>query len=63
MCNQIPQNNQKNHKELVSEKHPEINEYLDKRKTTKKEIAFFKIGYASKKNNFNEYLKKEHDDG
>ena len=35
------------HEEIVSGKYPEVVEYLDKRKTTKKEIIFFKIGYSS----------------
>ena len=47
------------HEEVVSGKYPEVVEYLDKRKITKKEIIFFKIGYASTKNNFYEQLKKE----
>jgi len=50
------------HEELVSEKYPEINEYLNKRKITKKEIIFFKIGYASTKNDFYDHLKKEFDE-
>ena len=37
------------HEELVSGKHLEVMEYLIKRKTTKKEITFFKIGYAPTK--------------
>ena len=47
------------HEELVSEKYPEVLEYLNKRKVTKKEIIFFKIGYASNKNDFYEKIKKE----
>ena len=50
------------HEELVSEKYPEVNEYLNKRKTSKKEISFFKIGYASSKNDFYERLRKEFDE-
>ena len=50
------------HEELVSEKYPEILEYLNKRKITDKEINFFKIGYASIKNNFYEQIKKEFDE-
>jgi len=50
------------HEELMSEKYPEVLAYLNKRKTTKKEIIFFKIGYASANNNFYEKLKKEFDE-
>jgi len=50
------------HEELVSGKYPEVIEYLNKRKTTNKEIIFFKIGYASTKNDFYEQLKKEFDE-
>jgi len=50
------------HEELVSEKYPEVNEYLNKRKTSKKEMSFFKIGYASSKNDFYERLRKEFDE-
>ena len=46
------------HEELVSKKYPEVLEYLNKRKITMKEIFFFKIGYASIKNDFYEQLKK-----
>ena len=49
------------HEELVSGKYPEIIEYLNKRKTTKKEIIFFKIGYTSSRKDFYEQLKKEFD--
>ena len=35
---------------------------MNKRKTTKKEIIFFKIGYASTNNNFYEKLKEEFDE-
>ena len=47
------------HEELISGKHPEIVEYLDKRKTTKKEIIFFKIGFSSNNEFFFEKLSKE----
>jgi len=47
------------HQELISGKHPEVLEYLNKRKTNKDEIIFFKIGYSSPKNDFYEKLKKE----
>ena len=47
------------HEELISGKFPEVLEYLNKRKMTKKEIIFFKIGYASSKEDFYEQLKKE----
>ena len=50
------------HEKLMSEKYPEILTYLNKRKTTKKEIIFFKIGYASANNNFYEKLKEEFDE-
>jgi len=50
------------HEKLMSEKYPEILKYLNKRKTTKKEIIFFKIGYASANNNFYEKLKEEFDE-
>ena len=50
------------HEELVSGKYPEVVEYLNKKKTTKEEILFFKIGYTSKKDNFYEELKKEFDE-
>jgi len=50
------------HEELVSGKYPEVIEYLNKRKMTKKEIIFFKIGYAPNKNDFYEQLKKEFDE-
>jgi len=50
------------HEELVSGKHHEVLEYLNKRKTTKKEIIFFNIGYASAKNDFYEKLIKEFDE-
>ena len=50
------------HKELTSGNYPEISEYLNKRKITKKEVLFFKIGYSSANNNFYEELKKEFDE-
>ena len=50
------------HQELILEKYPEATKYLSERKITKKEIDFFKIGYASKENNFYEILKKEFND-
>ena len=50
------------HEELISEKYSEVIEYLNKRKMTKKEIIFFKIGYAPNKNDFYEQLKKEFDE-
>jgi len=50
------------HDELISGKYPEILDYLDKRKITKKEIIFFKIGYNSEKKFFYEELKKEFDE-
>ena len=43
-------------------KYPEVLEYLNKRKTTKNEIIFFKIGYASTNNNFYEKLKEKFDE-
>jgi len=50
------------HEELVLGKYPQVTEYLNKRKITKKEIIFFKIGYSFAKNNFYEQLKKEFDE-
>ena len=50
------------HEELMSEKYPEILAYLNKRKTTKKEIIFFKIGYSSANSNFYDKLKDEFDE-
>jgi len=47
------------HKELISEKNSTVLEYLNKRKLTKKEMIFFKIGYSPNKNDFFEELKKE----
>ena len=45
--------------ELISNKHPEVMEYLSTRKITKKEITFFKIGYSPVKNIFYDKLKEE----
>ncbi len=50
------------HEEIVSGKNPEVIEYLNGRKISKKEISFFKIGFSPKKNNFYENLKKEFDE-
>ena len=50
------------HQELISEAHPEVLEYLNKRKTHREEIIFFKIGYSSSQNDFYEKLKKEFDE-
>ena len=50
------------HEELVSGKYPEVIKYLNKRKTTKKEIIFFKIGYSSSKKDFYDQLKNEFDE-
>ena len=50
------------HQELISGHHPEVLEYLNKRKTSKEEIIFFKIGYSSPNNDFYEKLKKEFDE-
>ncbi len=47
------------HEQLISNRYPEVLEYLNKRKITKKEIIFFKIGYASSKNEFYEKIKDE----
>jgi len=47
------------HKQLISNDYPEIFQYLEKRKISKKEIDFFKIGYSPTKNEFYEELKKE----
>ena len=47
------------HEELISKKYPEVMEYLNTRKITKKEITFFKIGYSPVKNIFYEKLKEE----
>ena len=48
--------------ELISKKHFEINEYLNKRKITQKEIDFFKIGFAPLTNDFYERLQTEFDE-
>ncbi len=50
------------HQELISGKYPEVLEYLIKRKITKKEIIFFKIGYDSNQKIFYDTLKKEFDE-
>ena len=51
------------HEQLISGKKTEIFEYLNnKRLITKKEIVFFKIGYASSDNDFFEQLKKDFDE-
>ncbi len=44
---------------LLSNKHPEVVDYLNKRNTQKNEIVFFKIGYSPLQNNFYERLKQE----
>ena len=50
------------HQELISGKNSTVLEYLNKRKLTKKEMIFFKIGYSPNKNDFFEELKKEFDE-
>ena len=50
------------HSELISKNYLEISEYLKKRKLTKEEIVFFKIGYSPNKNDFYNELKKEFDE-
>ena len=50
------------HQELISEKNSTALEYLNKRRLTKKEIIFFKIGYSPNKDSFFEELKKEFDE-
>jgi DNA primase len=50
------------HEELVSGKYPEVIEYLNERKMTKKEIIFFKIGYSSSKKDFYDQLKNGFDE-
>ena len=50
------------HEELISGKYSEINEYLNNRKITKKEIVSFKIGYAPLSNNFYEKLNEKFND-
>ena len=47
------------HKELLSGKYSAILEYLNKRKITKKEIFYFKIGFSPENDIFYEELKKE----
>jgi len=47
------------HEQLISGKYLEANEYLKKRKISKEEINFFKIGYASYDNCFYEKLKEK----
>tara|TARA_Y100000590_G_scaffold67278_1_gene72957 strand:+ start:574 stop:2361 length:1788 start_codon:yes stop_codon:yes gene_type:complete len=48
--------------ELISKKNLPINEYLDKRKISKNEVSFFKIGYASSSDFIYESLKKVFDE-
>ena len=50
------------HNELISGKYNEAYNYLIKRKITKEEILFFKIGYAPIQSNFYEDLKKNFDE-
>jgi len=50
------------HEELVKGKFPDVLEYLNKRKVSRKEIIYFKIGYATTTKDFYEELKKEFDD-
>tara|TARA_B100001123_G_scaffold394098_1_gene474617 strand:+ start:538 stop:2325 length:1788 start_codon:yes stop_codon:yes gene_type:complete len=50
------------HSELTSNKYPEVLDYLKKRKVSKDEITFFKIGYSSTKIDFYTELKKEFDE-
>ncbi len=50
------------HNELISEKYPEVYNYLIKRKITKAEILFFKIGFAPQQSNIYEDLKKDFDE-
>ena len=50
------------HNELISGKYNEAYNYLIKRKITKEEILFFKIGYAPIQSNFYEELKKNFDE-
>ncbi|MDC0059540.1 DNA primase [Pelagibacteraceae bacterium] len=50
------------HEELISGKYPEVLQYLNKRKLSKSEFSFFKIGYASEKSTYYEVLKKEFDE-
>jgi len=48
--------------ELASKKYPEVVEFLNKRKLSKKEIEFFNIGYSPFNNEFYEKLRKEFDE-
>ena len=50
------------HEELTKKKYPDALDYLNKRKITKAEISFFKIGYAAVQTNFYQILKKEFDE-
>ena len=50
------------HEELIKGKFPDVLEYLNKRKISKKEIIYFKIGYATSTKDFYEELKKEFDE-
>ena len=50
------------HQDLISDKYPEVFEYLKKRKIKKEDINFFKIGYASDTNYLFDELKKIFDD-
>ena len=50
------------HEELISQRHPDVIEYLKKRKITTTEINFFKIGFSPIKNNFYHKLKEEFDE-
>ena len=50
------------HENLMSGKYPDILNYLKKRKISKEEIIFFKIGYASENNNFYDIIKKNFQD-
>ena len=47
------------HEELMTGKYSEVSQYLEKRKITKSELSFFKIGFSNIKNNFYYELKKE----
>ena len=50
------------HETLISEKYPSILNYLKKRKISKEEMVFFKIGFSPENNNFYEILKKDFQD-
>jgi len=50
------------HEELLSNKYPEVIKYLEKRKLTKKEVVFFKIGYAPPQHDFYEKLKRDYNE-